>query len=566
MNNTATRSAGSPISGRRQAYLSTIDAPTVQHAEIFTRRWVVEFILDLVGYTADRDLACLVAVEPACGAGAFLGPMVERLSASCRKHGRSLDEAVGAIRGTDLLGSNVTASRQVVEEVLADRGWSDEDARRVARGWVSEGDYLLAEADRPVDFVVGNPPYIRLEDVPADRMAAYRATCATMTGRSDIYVGFFEKGLLSLAPGGALGFICADRWMRNQYGQHLRGLIDRHFGMEVVIPMHDVDAFHDQVSAYPAVAVIRNGPQSSVAVVDTDRLFGPTHAATIAAWARTGVDTPISDAGFSAMRLPRWFPGHGSWPSGPPARLALIDDLNERFPLLEDRSTGTRVGIGVATGADQVFVTSGADVEVDRLLPLSMVRDTVSGVFEWSGSYVVNPWDDGGRLVALEEHPRLGAYLRRHAPLLRSRHVAGRRPDHWYRTIDKIDSSLTARPKLVFPDMKLRIHPVLDEGGYYPHHNLYYVVSDTWDLRVLGGLLLSDVAEAFIEAYAVKMRGGTLRFQAQYLRRIRVPRQEQMTQGDRIALAAAFDRRDRAAATTIAQRLYGINERAGLKT
>jgi hypothetical protein len=107
--------------------------------------------------------------------------------------------------------------------------------------------------------------------------------------------------------------------------------------------------------------------------------------------------------------------------------------------------------------------------------------------------------------------------------------------------------------------MKLTIHPVLDEGGWYPHHNLYYVVSDTWDLRVLGGLLLSRVAQAFIEAYAVKMRGGTLRFQAQYLRRIRVPQPESISPEDCAALADAFTRRDRDAATEAALRAYGIN-------
>jgi adenine-specific DNA-methyltransferase len=30
---------------------------------------------------------------------------------------------------------------------------------------------------------------------------------------------------------------------------------------------------------------------------------------------------------------------------------------------------------------------------------------------------------------------------------------------------------------------------VLDRGETYPHHNLYFIESDTWDLEVLGGLL-----------------------------------------------------------------------------
>ena len=96
-------------------------------------------------------------------------------------------------------------------------------------------------------------------------------------------------------------------------------------------------------------------------------------------------------------------------------------------------------------------------------------------------------------------------------------------PRDWYRTIDRVNHDLTGQPKLYFPDMKLTSNPVLDRGETYPHHNLYYLTSQAWDLEVLGGLLLSRVAQLFIEAYCVKMRGGTLRFQAQYLRRIRVP-------------------------------------------
>jgi adenine-specific DNA-methyltransferase len=81
-----------------------------------------------------------------------------------------------------------------------------------------------------------------------------------------------------------------------------------------------------------------------------------------------------------------------------------------------------------------------------------------------------------------------------------------------------------------------------------------------WDLRVLGGLLLSRVAQAFIEAYAVKMRGGTLRFQAQYLRRIRVPRLEDIPAKEQRLLIAAFDNRDVAAATSAALRVYGLDQ------
>jgi len=79
-------------------------------------------------------------------------------------------------------------------------------------------------------------------------------------------------------------------------------------------------------------------------------------------------------------------------------------------------------------------------------------------------------------------------------------------------------------------------------GGYYPHHNLYFVVSEAWDPEVLGGLLLSDIANLFVGAYCVRMRGGTYRFQAQYLRRIRVPELGSVKPASARALARAFTR------------------------
>jgi adenine-specific DNA-methyltransferase len=533
--------------------------PDVEHGEVFTQEWVVELILDLVGYTQDRDLATLVAVEPACGTGAFLGPMVRRLSASCRRHGRSLVAARGAIRAYDLLARNVRAARELACRVLAEDGWPADDVDEAVMSWLRVGDYLLTARDLVADFVVGNPPYIRLEDVPDARMRAYREACTTMTGRSDIYVGFFEVGLSALRPSGRLGFICADRWMRNQYGRRLRQLISERFAVDLVLSMHDVDAFEERVSAYPAITVIRRGEQGRAVVADATERFGAGDASAIVGYAVSTEVAAVANDRYEITGLPHWFDGEESWPAGDPRRIALIEHLTGMFPPLEDPGTGTRVGIGVATGADHVFISrQPPDVEDDRLLPLSMVRDLATGKLEWSGHYLVNPWEPDGSLVRLADYPKLGRYFRRSRSRLVKRHIAEKAPASWYRTIDKVDARLTPRPKLLIPDMRLTIHPVLDDGTTYPHHNLYYVVSDMWDLRVLGGLLLSRVAQAFIEAYAVRMRGGTLRFQAQYLRRIRVPDPSLLTNDDRNGLADAFEKRDVDAATAIALRLYGL--------
>jgi adenine-specific DNA-methyltransferase len=537
--------------------VQTLDE-TAEHGEVFTRRWIVDLILDLVGYTPDRDLGALVLVEPSCGAGAFLTPVVERLIESCLRHERPLATVATALQAFDLLPANVELAQKAVASALADAEVPVDDARAIASRTVQCADFLLRRRDdASVDFVVGNPPYIRLEDVPAARGRAYRRACPTMRGRSDIFVGFIEVGLRMLRPNGALGFIVADRWMHNQYGADLRQLVSAAFSVETVLSMHDVDAFEERVSAYPAVTVIRAADQGAAVVASATRQFDEKEAVRFRRWTTTGRKA-LSTESMTATRLPGWFPSDASWPSGPPQHLPLLADLERRLPPLEDASSGTRVGIGVASGADSVYLTSDPGlVEKDRLLPLLTTKDIASGTAAWSGTYLVNPWDEG-RLVDLADHPRLATYLAKNGAQIRGRHVAKNNPARWFRTIDRVEPGLLETPKLVIPDLKSYIQPVLDHGRTYPHHGLYFVTSDRWDLEVLGGLLLSEIAEMFVSMYCVKMRGGCYRFQAQYLRRIRVPAIETVGTVASRELREAFADRDRERATSVARRLYGV--------
>jgi adenine-specific DNA-methyltransferase len=549
----------------------TLPASDVQnHGEVFTRRWVVEVLLDLTGYTVDRDLGQVHLLEPSCGSGAFLGPIIERLIASARRHGQNLASLGDAIRAYDLQAEHVHTCRSLCRDLLTAAGESDSVATELAGCWVRHADFLLTGQlgevedhpeieERLADVVIGNPPYIRYDDLADDIVALYRNAWPTMQGRGDIYIGFFERSLRMLKPDGKVGFICADRWMRNAYGSALRKLVASRYAVEHVWTMHDVDAFEEKVSAYPAITVLGNHTQGPAVVADTTSAFGASSAAALARAVQDKAFTQFSGAGVTAHLLPHWFENDEFWPTGSPARLALLENLNDRFGFLHDPATGTKVSIGVATGADKVYVTRDATVvEHGRMLPLAMREDLMSGTFEWQGNYLVNPWADDGSLVPLADYPRMAAYLSGH-PALRQRHVARQSPGSWYRTIDKVQAKLTGRPKLLLQDMKAHIHPVLEPGGYYPHHNLYYVVSDIWDMEVLGGILLSKIAQAFIEAYCVRMNGGTLRFQAQYLKRIRVPRPNQISADIADALRAAFRTRDTDAATRAAAVAYGID-------
>ncbi|MDI3340924.1 MAG: Eco57I restriction-modification methylase domain-containing protein [Sphaerobacter sp.] len=537
-------------------------SPEEKRGVVYTKPWVVDLILDLAGYIPDRDLAGTFAVEPAAGDGAFLVAMARRLVTSCHRWQRPLSAITNSLLAYELDEESAERARIAVASALRSLGVPSSAAESLASGWVCTGDYLMASPCLPAaDFVIGNPPYIRLENMDAFQAASYRKVYQTMRGRADIYIAFYEAALRQLKPNGVCAFICADRWMFNQYGAELRRLVTEGYAVDSVIEMHRTDAFADDVSAYPAITVIRNGQQGPVMVARLSQqaaLAGEHITTDVFQRLQDDGKTAPADVGIQATWVKHWFTGPDPWPLVEPARLALLKELEERFDPLESPQTGTKVGIGVATGADDIFITTDpALVEPSRLLPLAMAADTTSGRLLWSKHYLVNPWSPSG-LVDLDQYPQLAAYLGRHRERLLQRHVGRKNPHAWYRTIDRVNYSLLHRPKLYIPDIKDQLNPALDTGETYPHHNLYYIHSDAWDLEVLGGLLMSAIGQFFVECYGVRMRGGYLRFQAQYLRRIRVPRPQDISPAQRAALIHAFRQRDRELATQVALEVYRI--------
>jgi len=525
---------------------------------IFTRREVVDFILDLAGYTEDQPLHEKRLLEPSFGRGNFLLRIIERLLSAwrgARPNGSALDDLSSAIRAVELHHDTFCSTYKAVVSLLDREGIAAKTATALANCWLSQGDFLLVPLEGKFDFVVGNPPYVRQELIPDPLLAEYRSRYQTMYDRADIYIPFIERSLSILSNGGTLGFICADRWMKNRYGGPLRRLVAEQFHLKVYVDMVDTPAFHSDVIAYPAITIISREAPGATRIAHRPAIDRST-LATLADLLRAPV---LAKKTGVVRELARVTKGTEPWLLGSSDQMALIRRLEACFLPLEE--AGCKVGIGVATGADKMFIGDfdALDVEPDRKLPLVTTKDIVSGEVKWRGQGVINPFGESGRLVDLDEYPRLRRFLEARRDVIARRHCAQKAPANWYRTIDRITPALAARPKLLIPDIKGQAHIVFEGGELYPHHNLYYITSDDWDLRALQAVLLSAVTRLFVVTYSTKMRGGFLRFQAQYLRRICIPRWADVPDPLRQELAGAAIKRDVLACNRAVFKLYKLS-------
>lgn len=95
------------------------------HGEVFTPRWLVDDMLDLVKSETERIDSRFL--EPACGSGNFLVPVLERkLAAVQTRHGRSDFEkrhyalfALMCVYGIELLSDNAAECRENLAGVFA---------------------------------------------------------------------------------------------------------------------------------------------------------------------------------------------------------------------------------------------------------------------------------------------------------------------------------------------------------------------------------------------------------------------------------------------------------------
>lgn len=522
---------------------------------IYTRAEVVSFMLDLIGYTAERPLYDYRLLEPSAGSGEFFVESVKRLlKSSKRKKSITTTKLKDCIRGVELHRSTYQSIKAEIASLLDNDGFTKQDVKLLTDHWLIQGDFLLTPFENSFDFIVGNPPYVRQELIQDALVKAYRSIFISFYDRADLYVPFIERSLQLLSPKGKLSFICSDRWMKNKYGGPLREIVAADFSLSYYIDMVDTDAFHGDVIAYPAITVIENKKASHTRIahkpiVETSALNRLVRELNEKELSKEGIVKEMTGV----------MDGKNPWILESSGQLTLMRRLERDFPLLEE--AGCKVGIGVATGADQVFIAPYdlLPVENDRKLPIATTRDLNSHGVQWKGLGVLNPFTESGELVSLDDYPKLKKYLLKHEELLKQRHVATKNSNRWYRTIDRIVPSLASRHKLLIPDIKGEAQIVYESGKLYPHHNLYYIISDSWDLHALQAVLQSGIAKLFVSIYSTKMRGGYLRFQAQYLRRIRLPHWKDIPVALKKELISAAKQHDTESCNKAVFALYGLD-------
>ena len=329
-------------------------------SEVFTRPEVVAYMLNSVRHCGKfKSLVGLRVLEPSCGDGAFVLPLVEAWLSE--KPDFDSVDADSFLRACDISSENIEKLRGAVRERLIAASCARARANALLARWLVCGDFLLQEFKERFDIVIGNPPYIRFDDIPSAKQKEYRAMFSSFTERCDIYVPFFEKSLALLSDKGVFSFICTNRFTKSSYGKQLRRLIADRYHVALYLNMEHTQPFVQEVSAYPAIYIIdhnRNRVTYSATIND----------AGIPTLNRVRMGQPKSE--LSVFK--QWYKGDSPWISTDCREREAADKIARTFPTITKSAEGTEIGIGVASGADDIYINAQrvASIEPSCLLPL----------------------------------------------------------------------------------------------------------------------------------------------------------------------------------------------------
>lgn len=224
--------------------------------QVYTPDWIVEHILDAVGYNGQKIFDQYI-LEPSCGDGAFLSEIVKRYIKETKSSRWSkskivlgLEEYIHAIE-LDTIEWSKCISRldQIVSQELG----------KVKVKWNVHCMNTLqfyANRQKYYHYIVGNPPYIRIHNIDVRTRSFIKQKFQFTEGTLDIYLTFFEMGLFMLREDGLLGYITPNSFLKNSSYKKFRAYLRDERRIVSIIDFKATKLF-EGYSTYTAIMILK---------------------------------------------------------------------------------------------------------------------------------------------------------------------------------------------------------------------------------------------------------------------------------------------------------------------
>lgn len=219
-----------------------------------TPKSIVDFMLDSVGYDNESVLDSSI-LEPACGTGRFISQIIKRIISQDVDKTRFLQLIADKKRvvAYDINPLNTFISKIIVtlNFICEYKSLNIDDVVYLFKHIPFVTKDVLREEISGFDFVIGNPPYIRLQNLPLETRNYIKDNYISSTGRYDAYVCFIEAAIKSLKNEGKFSFITSNKYFTANYGVGIRNFIANNLEVSLLFDLTDTKYF--EAAVLPAI-------------------------------------------------------------------------------------------------------------------------------------------------------------------------------------------------------------------------------------------------------------------------------------------------------------------------
>ncbi|MDY2633465.1 MAG: Eco57I restriction-modification methylase domain-containing protein [Prevotella sp.] len=438
---------------------------------------------------------------------------------------------------------------ELINLLSDDNGFAQDDAKQLAK-WnpydqndtssFFDPEWMFGVADG-FDIVIGNPPYIQLQNNSGELAKLYEdCGYSTFARTGDIYCLFYERGWQLLKEGGYLCYITSNKWMRAGYGDKTRGFFANKTNPMLLIDFAGVKIFES-------------------ATVDTNiLLFSKSdnlHKTLCAVTNKQNKDSVNNLSDFVRQQDTICdFSTSDSWVVLSPIEQSIKKKIEAVGTPLKDWDI--QINYGIKTGCNEAFIIStekrkeildNCQTEDERKRTAELIRPILRGRdikrygYEWAELWLIATFPS--RHYNIDEYPAVKQYLlsfgierleqtgKTH--IVNGEKVKSRKKTHnkWFETQDSISYwEDFFKPKIIYPNMTKYMPFAYDNQGYLTNQKCFIMTGV--HLPYLTAFFNSNIFKICYRDCFPELQGGTRELSKIFFENIRIPQIDKLIEYD----------------------------------
>ncbi|HAS81018.1 MAG: hypothetical protein UR25_C0003G0183 [Candidatus Nomurabacteria bacterium GW2011_GWE1_32_28] len=497
----------------------------------YTPTFVVDYIVRnalkpvLDNCKSVADLKKIKVLDPACGSGSFLIRALEAITEKYKEFGIDgsvkrqiiLENLFGVdldMQAVEIARLNLLINSLDLKEILPKlnnnikngnsliSGTDEEMEKQFGKNWKDKKPFNWQEEFPDVfkqggfDVIIGNPPYVRQEEIKEDKEIFSQLFPNVANGTADLYVYFFERAIQLLKNSGYLGFIISNKFIKAGYGKNLRKYLKESLSIKQLIDQFNKKVFEDAVVDPCTIIIKKEKPLKNSHIL-------------------YNYETNILQANLN----------ESGWTFANEESLDLKSKIEEKGKKIKDWE-GVNIRRGIVTGLNEAFILNldnkerfieedkNCDVLIKPLLAGRNIKRYLAG---FDNKFLLKIIQGSN----IDDCEPIKNHLLKFKDELSERWEPKNGKIKWFELRSCVYYEEFEKPKIIYPDISDTGGFYWDDEGYFLNNTIYMITGNIKKSWV--GLLNSRLISWYYKKIASGLGEGGVRYFTQFVKELPIP-------------------------------------------